>query len=925
MTKILGLVLAIIIAINTFSSQFIINAAGLESNRMIHITATGNSANVFQKTAILQKGKTYTATFKYNVVSGELNNSFYFMVNKAQSVVDSSASDKGKIYFDGRKTEQFVSIEESEEGSRTLSYTFTLQDRTGLTISDGSVKVDLGFYIEKKQSEFYFADFTVYETDDKTKTNLLLYPDDSIGLYGWHTDYKMVDSETNEFTHRAYTAKCILKDEKLFEIPKYMLNVVNNGNKFQILTQCVELEKGKTYTVKYKYKYATGFMDYSTYFVVSSAPSYIAGKSSKVYFDSHLENAKKFDSVSYNNDISEVTYTFTLTDKYNEDGSVIYELAAGKQKYSVGFAFENAYTGHITDLYVADMVLFESNDESKTNLLPVTDYSEGMYGWGCEWVGAEKGDESFTHSSCDYVATYKEYDESIFKFSGYGDANKDTKINIADLVKLKNLIVNSDYSITADVTKDSILDAEDTVTFIKHLLGAQEIESLVYPKVEKIGGAGKEANEIKEKVETVTDSVSSKLFSTYYVDSQNGKDSNTGKSQYSPLKTLDALSEKTLKSGDVVLFKRGSVFRTDKRIKLVSGVSYGAYGNGAKPVFMGSLKNYAESVWIDVGNGVWKLENSLGGEAGVVTFDGDTAMGYRRESIAELYRNGDYFHDYKDTGDFYLKLDGKNPSDYFKNIEIGASDYAFYGIYPDSNNSYQRKDITVNNISMKYYGSSGIDLAYCSNINITGCEFRFIGGNWAANGRTRAGNAITIWEVCDGVTVDRCLFNEIFDTPFTFQGQREDPKYKNISVTNCLIEYTSMNFEFWGDTNGSNSTISNINFSNNAVRFGGFGFGGIQRKYKTDQGVILGWEHKYDENDIITDFVISNNIFDWSDCYIFRFSETVPISFSTNKYYQGASSFLVNRNSDIKAVDQASLEEAIVTVDKNPALVQWLD
>ena len=224
-----------------------------------------------------------------------------------------------------------------------------------------------------------------------------------------------------------------------------------------------------------------------------------------------------------------------------------------------------------------------------------------------------------------------------------------------------------------------------------------------------------------------------------------------------------------------------------------------------------------------------------------------------------------------------------------------------------------------------YYGSSCIDLAYCTNIKITGCEFRYIGGNNYSS-TTRAGNAITIWNTCDGVTVNNCLFYEIFDAPFTFQGDDNYATYENISVTNCLIEYTSMNYEFWGtNAQGGVSVLNDINFSNNIVRFGGLGFGGIQRKIKTDHGVILGWDFKYDEDDSITDFVISNNIFDTSDCYIFRTSETMPITFSGNKYYQGKSSFLVNWASSIKAVDQETLEEAIVTFDTNASAIKWID
>lgn len=47
---------------------------------------------------------------------------------------------------------------------------------------------------------------------------------------------------------------------------------------------------------------------------------------------------------------------------------------------------------------------------------------------------------------------------------------------------------------------------------------------------------------------------------TYYIDSQNGNDSNSGTSKKFPWKTLDAVSHTILFAGDSVCFKRGSVF-----------------------------------------------------------------------------------------------------------------------------------------------------------------------------------------------------------------------------------------------------------------------------------------------------------------------------------------------------------------------------
>ncbi|NIU55196.1 MAG: hypothetical protein GWN67_01950, partial [Phycisphaerae bacterium] len=47
---------------------------------------------------------------------------------------------------------------------------------------------------------------------------------------------------------------------------------------------------------------------------------------------------------------------------------------------------------------------------------------------------------------------------------------------------------------------------------------------------------------------------------SYYVDSQNGDDNNTGTSEDSPWKTLDKVSSMTFQPGDNIYFKRGSSY-----------------------------------------------------------------------------------------------------------------------------------------------------------------------------------------------------------------------------------------------------------------------------------------------------------------------------------------------------------------------------
>jgi polysaccharidase protein len=79
---------------------------------------------------------------------------------------------------------------------------------------------------------------------------------------------------------------------------------------------------------------------------------------------------------------------------------------------------------------------------------------------------------------------------------------------------------------------------------------------------------------------------------TYYVDSVTGRDGNAGTSQAAPWNSINKVNSVSLHPGDQVLFKRGSIFRTQLNVN-ASGMSgspivYGAYGVGSDPTITGT-------------------------------------------------------------------------------------------------------------------------------------------------------------------------------------------------------------------------------------------------------------------------------------------------------------------------------------------------
>lgn len=95
---------------------------------------------------------------------------------------------------------------------------------------------------------------------------------------------------------------------------------------------------------------------------------------------------------------------------------------------------------------------------------------------------------------------------------------------------------------------------------------------------------------------------------TFYVDSIQGRDDADGTAPASAWRTLQRVNEAALIPGDRVLFRRGCVWRGSLRLR--SGnpgmpVTFGAYGEGEKPILQRSVARDAPEDWEPHGPGVW--------------------------------------------------------------------------------------------------------------------------------------------------------------------------------------------------------------------------------------------------------------------------------------------------------------------------------
>ena len=117
----------------------------------------------------------------------------------------------------------------------------------------------------------------------------------------------------------------------------------------------------------------------------------------------------------------------------------------------------------------------------------------------------------------------------------------------------------------------------------------------------------------------------------FYV-SEKGNDEKDGLTPESAWKTIKRVNADAgeVAYGDTVLFERGGICRGST--KLISGVTYGSYGQGEKPCLYGSLRNYAEeSLWEATSTEhIWKLNVGTMKDIGNLVFDHGKAWAMKR-------------------------------------------------------------------------------------------------------------------------------------------------------------------------------------------------------------------------------------------------------------------------------------------------------
>ncbi len=377
----------------------------------------------------------------------------------------------------------------------------------------------------------------------------------------------------------------------------------------------------------------------------------------------------------------------------------------------------------------------------------------------------------------------------------------------------------------------------------------------------------KEATALRNKIRNTKDTLKAAAgHNTLYV-SYRGDDVNNGFSKEAPLATVTA-AYRQARSGDVVLFERGGVYRGN--ISMKSGVSLGAYGTGEKPCIYGSLQNYADpSLWEKHDTNVWKISvPSEQGAIGAIIFNNGEKAADMLFEINDVKNFGNVADGepgfcYKNHY-VYLYSEGGNPGKVYKSIEFAGDGHVL-----DSQSG--AKNITIENLCIKYGGEHGISFYEgAQNITIRGCEVGFIGGCLLGSGANsiRYGNAIQFWSSCRNIKVQNCWTYQCFDTGITpqYQSSSGGSIMKDILIDSNLVEYTNYGIEYFN----LNGQTTNLTISNNMVRFSGYGLfpnekrTGGKSATRGGTATLQAWQHPCE----MVNFKVTGNYFDTSARYL---------------------------------------------------------
>ncbi|MBR5307555.1 MAG: S-layer homology domain-containing protein [Clostridia bacterium] len=382
-----------------------------------------------------------------------------------------------------------------------------------------------------------------------------------------------------------------------------------------------------------------------------------------------------------------------------------------------------------------------------------------------------------------------------------------------------------------------------------------------------------------EEIKNAPDSAVSVKGKTYYV-SASGSDDNDGLSADKPFATAKKAGS-VAREGDAVLFNRGDMWR--EPWAAVANVSYGAYGEGEKPIFNGNILGDLadESRWtlLEGTTNIWALGDKVNDVGNVIINGGEkTLTKVMPRIVAGKYQLNNKDVEIKDmltanetfviaygtvntdgadvttrNSTLYVRCDEGNPGKVYDSVEIAQRSSI---ISAKTGNTFE-------NLKLIYTGGHAISMGTVNNVTFRNLEIGWIGGSaqhYSKGNMTRYGNGIEVYGGCNGFTIDSCYIYQCYDAGITHQysaGGAGMIIQQNVYFKNNVIDKCIYNIEYFigaGDTASVERYMKNINYTDNLLARSGEGWGHDPSRSAS----IKGWELSYNRAE---EFRIENNTF----------------------------------------------------------------
>jgi len=344
----------------------------------------------------------------------------------------------------------------------------------------------------------------------------------------------------------------------------------------------------------------------------------------------------------------------------------------------------------------------------------------------------------------------------------------------------------------------------------------------------------------------------SPLFGASYYVSNSGDDASSGTAPSAAWSSLAKVNAFDLAPGDIVRFERGGSWRG--QLVPQSGsekghITYAAYGDGPKPLILGSVEKNQPDDWEPVDANLWRA-GPFPVDVGNIVFDNGRSCGIKVWERADVNGPNKFWYDRERKT--VLLFAEQNPAASFDDVECALKSH----IINQGGKSY----VVYDGLHLAYGAAHGVGGGGTHHIVVRNCDLCFIGGGHQHSRQTprgvrhvRYGNGIEFWAGAHDNLVEGCRIWDIYDAGLTNQGSGKNAQvnitYRNNVVWNC--EYS---FEYWNRP--AESTTHNVCFEDNVCYNAGHGWSHAQRPWPA--GVHL----MFFSNSAETDrFFVRRNVF----------------------------------------------------------------